>query len=453
MKARIVNNKIIVNAGRFDGSYHNADVNIYEDVITSHSSHNLSHYCSKIFTSGRARRVYTRKEYGVPFLSNSDASSSDPFSSCSYSSKKYGYDKSALLKGGMVLTGRVGAIGQTSFVPKYWEKYNAMGSDNIIRIEVKDDERNGFIYAYLASKIGKLSFLKHSTGGVQPFITDKMVGSLPIPDFPEDFQKEVDDLIQESAKLREEAANEIETAKKKIIGYTRSFEKYQGYSTRKILASTIRTSFNCRFDSTYYINSGIDWMKGLNMQTKRLGDCNIKTWYPGIFKRSYVKKGYPYIKGSSLFLNNPFRSCEHLSKTRTPNVDELRLKEGLMLISCAGICGDVKLITKEYEEKEAIGSPDIIRLVSNDKLFTTEYLFAYLQIPSIKEYLQSLKYGSVIERFDTYNLVNVPIVVPTTELSQRVTEIVRQYMDYTYRAFKTEEKAISMVEERIEKWC
>ena len=147
-----------------------------------------------------------------------------------------------------------------------------------------------------------------------------------------------------------------------------------------------------------------------------------------------------------------FRSCEKLSRSKTPDIDELWLKEGMILISCAGACGQVKLITKEYSDKSAIGSPDIIRLVSSDELFTKEYLFAYLQIPPIYDYMQSLKYGSVIERFDTYNIENIPIVEPTKQLSERVTSIIRHYMDCTYCAFNCEEKAIAMVESEIEKW-
>ena len=166
MRTRVVNIHKITQEKRFDGSFYNAEINIYNDVIGMHSSHNLDYYCHRIYTSGRNKRVYTTKEFGYPFLSNSDVSSSYPFNSCNYSSKKYGYDENAVLKGGLILTGRVGAIGQTAFVPCYWERYKAMGSDNIIRIQVKNKYKNGFIYAYLASKIGNLSFLKHSTGGV-----------------------------------------------------------------------------------------------------------------------------------------------------------------------------------------------------------------------------------------------------------------------------------------------
>lgn len=452
MKYRQLNSKEILKSKRFDGSYHNADINIYNSVITSHSSHTLSYYCSEIFTSGRNKRVYTKAEFGDPFLSNSDASSSDPFNTCKYSSKKYGYDESALLKGGMILTGRVGAIGQTVFVPKYWEKYRAQGSDNIIRIVVKPQFKNGFIYAYLASKIGNLSFWKHATGGVQPFITDKMVGQLPIPDFSESFQIEVDGLIQEAARLREEAICALEKAKDKVSKYCNNeFDNLECTQTNIVSVSSIVKSFKTRLDPPVYINKGVAWSKR-QKHTKRLGDFNIKTWYPGIFKRAYVKNGLPYIKGSSVFNVNPFISCDHLSKARTPQLEELWLKEGMLLISCAGACGLVKMITKEYEDKGAIGSPDIIRLISNDELCTTEYLYVYLQLQHVYDYMQSLKYGSVIERFDIGNVKNIPIVIPSKELSEDITAIVRQYMDCTYRAFNAEEKAIRIVEQEIEKW-
>ena len=92
MRCRVVNSKDIYREGRIDGSYHNAEINVYDSVITAHSSHPLNYYCSEIFTSGRNKRVYTIPSFGLPFLSNSDAASQNPFSSCKYSSIKYVYD-------------------------------------------------------------------------------------------------------------------------------------------------------------------------------------------------------------------------------------------------------------------------------------------------------------------------------------------------------------------------
>ena len=453
MKYRIVHSQDVFDVMRFDGSYHNADANIYDAVIKKHSSHNLSYYCSEIFASGRNKRVYTRPEFGYPFLSNSDVVSSNPFMSCKYSSKKYGFDETAVLKAGMIVTGRVGAIGQTAFIPAYLEKAKAMGSDNIIRISVKSSEKNGYIYAYLASKMGNLSFWKHATGGVQPFITDAMVASIPIPSFPEDFQNKINDLVLESARLREEAADVLEKAIALLSGFIGdSFMLTDKKHVGKVSLKSITSTLNLRFDPPVYINKGVSTVQKLSCKTIPLGECNARFWYPGIFKRTYVKDGLPYIKGSSLFEVNPFIRCDFLSRSRTPGLKELWLKEGLILMSCAGICGQVKLITKEYEDKKAIGSPDIIRIQPMDSLYTKEYLFTYLQLPFVYDYMQSLKYGSVIERFDIDTIKTIPVVTPTKELSEEITEIIKRYSDCTYRAFNAEEKAIRMVEQEIEKW-
>ena len=72
MKSRVISFKDVISSLRFDGSFHNAEANVYDKVIRLHSNHTLSYYCKDIFTSGRNKRVYTTKEFGYPFLSNSD---------------------------------------------------------------------------------------------------------------------------------------------------------------------------------------------------------------------------------------------------------------------------------------------------------------------------------------------------------------------------------------------
>lgn len=144
--------------------------------------------------------------------------------------------------------------------------------------------------------------------------------------------------------------------------------------------------------------------------------------------------------------------CEHISRTRTPFVDEMKLKESQILITCAGSVGQIKYITKEYEDKDSIGSQDIIRLESHDDLYTAEYLYTYLQLPLLNDYMQSMKYGSVIERIEPFHVESIPVIIPTKELSETITTIIKGYKDCMYEAFCKEEKAISMVEAEIEKW-
>ena len=87
----------------------------------------------------------------------------------------------------MIVTGRVGAIGQTQFIGEEFENMQVMGSDNVIRIVPKFN--NGYIFAYLSSKIGNSMFWKYATGGVQPFISSIMVGQILVPIFEDIVQR------------------------------------------------------------------------------------------------------------------------------------------------------------------------------------------------------------------------------------------------------------------------
>ena len=430
-----------------DGSYHNADINIYDNTLHNHSSHCLNFYCSNIYTTGRGRRVYTRPERGVPFLSNSDMMAQNPLMSCNYMSRKYGYDESSVLKGGMILTGRVGAIGQTAFVPNYWEKYKMMGSDNIIRIVVKDEFKNGFIYAYLASKYGNLSFWKHATGGVQPFITDKMVANLPIPDFPASFQQEVDDLIQESARLREEAADALQQAIQQV-------EDIIPYPSKKnvgcVSSRTILSSHNRRFEANYYISEGHDIEKYIykNFKWKPLGQVCEDISRPDIFKRYYVQNGIVFLGGADIFLASP-DSKKQLSKTKTTNITSLAIKENTILIPRSGTIGNVAWAHAGHAQK--LVSEDVIRLQPND-ILRGGYIYAFLSSSIGKALIQKHIFGSVIQHIEPPHLKLIPIPIIEDSIIDNIHKLVLEYSKKVGKAIENERKAISMIEQEIESW-
>jgi len=450
MKYRVINSHDVLKVNRFDGSYHNAEVNVYDEIIKSHSDHNLAYYCSTIFTSGRTRRMYTKQEFGYPFLSNADVASQNPLSACNYASKKYSYDETAFLKGGMILTGRVGAIGQTSFVPKFWERYGMMGSDNIIRIVVKPEHKNGFIYAYLASKVGNLSFWKHATGGVQPFITDKMVGNLPIPNFPDSFQKEVDDLIQQSAKLREQSTAKLDEAKRIFeneIGV--STTDYGAYKNEGIAIQSIAGKFK-RMDCQYQISHKSIVKEKYSLTTTKINDIAKDIFTGNRGKRNYVENdGIYFLSSSEMMLANPKRFCKKISR-RTPNLNDLLVMKGNILISRSGTVGNTILVNNNLNGCAI--SEHAMRLVIDEEKIAPEYVFAYFCTKQGKDSLAILPYGSVIVTLGEEFLGDVDLPLLPIKTQNRITALVKEYSKMTDMAIETENKAITMVEEEIEKW-
>lgn len=447
MKYRIVHSQDVFDVMRFDSGYHNADANIYDGVIKKHSSHNLSYYCSEIFTSGRNKRVYTQPEFGYPFLSNSDVVSSNPFMSCKYSSKKYGYNESAVLKSGMIVTGRVGAIGQTAFIPSYFEKAKAMGSDNIIRIVVKPQYKNGYIYAYLASKMGNLSFWKYATGGVQPFITDSMVGMLPIPDLCDNFQNKINDLVLESARLREEATDALNEAHKII---EKTFLSDEKISSPKVKKSTILKSHNTRFEASYYTsrNRAIYDHITSNCEFSTLSELTEDIFRPGIFKREYVKNGVTFLGGADILLSIP-DSEKKLSFKQVDRLPELKVKKGWILVTCGGTIGNCVLIDEQLEK--CVVSQHVMRVVPKESTLIG-YLYAILSSKVGHELITMFTAGSVIPQIESHHLGLVPIPILEQSIMEYIDSLIETYTSKNELSKKKECMAISLVEQEIEKW-
>lgn len=412
----------------------------------------ISEIVTGVFRPGIFKRIFVDSlDYGLPYLTAQAMMTEFPLSSSKILSKKLTNNlESMILDHKSILVSCAGTIGNIRLIDK--NMADTVGSQDIIRVIPKQDF--GFVYAYLTSKPVYSYLQSQLYGSVVPRIEPDIVSNIPLIAFRKETHDEIDSLVKQSLVLREEASDALEEAKLKLSNFIAIHFEKNNFKTGVVSSKSIWNSLQHRLDPPALMNDGVIAMRDVTMRLpySTIGEINAVVRRPGIFKRNYVANGIPYIKGSEIFLNNPFRRCEHLSCTRTPFIDEMTLYEGLILITCAGSVGNIKMITKEYEDKKAIGSQDIIRLISTDNLYTREYLYTYLQMPFVYDYIQSMKYGSVIERIEPFHIESIPVVTPTRELSDEITSTINRYMNCSYRAFCAEEKAVQLIEQEIEKW-
>ena len=409
---------------------------------------------SDVFFGNIFSRIWVKDaEHGVPYLAASDTVLTDLDTGSFIARKQADLLHYLRLKKDWILITCSGTIGNVTYTHTGFEKYIA--THDLIRIVPNDNKiLRGVLYAFLTSKYGYVQLTQSKYGGVVKHISDKYVESIDIPLFPNSLQKEVNDLIQEVAELRARAAFLKDSAIKLLSQNIPCRVLKRTMKVKTIKAQEAINSLTLRLDPPALMNEGVDVMAEVfaNYQCKTIKEIGTNVYRPGIFKRIYVEKGIPYLTGSEIFKSNPFRSCQMLSNSRTPFIEEMKMREGQLLITCAGSVGNVKYITKEYEDKKSIGSQDIIRVESSDKLYTAEYLYTYLHLPFVYDYIQSMKYGSVIERIEPLHIESIPVVTPSESLSNDITKIIKQYADCMYRAFCMEEKAVQKVEKEIESW-
>lgn len=452
-----------VNSRSFLEGDHRIDPDLYlsDGAKIRREIHNLPYELSTVGENAEnvfygnifSRMFVSKPSHGVEYLAASDTVLSDLHTG-RYISKIQAKGLSYLiLKKGWILVTCSGTLGNVTYTTK--EFAGKLATHDLIRIIPNNKKVNaGTLYAFLSSKYGYYQITQSQFGGVVKHINESQMSSVLVPVFSESFQAEVDDLIQESARLREEANDKLEKAQNKLSAFINVKFNKVNFKTSCVNFNEVMSSLRHRIDPPALMSDGVYSMKEVNSKftCKKICELKTKVFRPGIFKRIYVEEGIPYIKGSEIFLTDPFRRCVHLSKSRTPFVDEMTLHEGQILITCAGSVGDIKIITKDYEDNKAIGSQDIIRLESTDPLYTKEYLFTYLRQPFVYDYIQSMKYGSVIERIEPFHVESIPVVEPTEELSKEITSLIDEYMDCTYHAYTAENKAIKKVEDEIEKW-
>lgn len=466
MKCRIVSNKELFETNRFDGSFHNAEMNVYDTVIKKHSSHALKYFCDDIFTSGRNKRVYTLEEYGYPFLSNSDVSTYNPFMACKYSSKKIGNDEKAFLKEGMIVTGRVGAIGQTSYVPYFWEKEKAQGSDNIIRISVKQEYKRGFIYAYLSSKMGNMALWKLATGGVQPFITDIMVGGIAIPDFPDVLSAKINSLIIESSQLRGSAFEKLKISQKELQQCANLPELEPEYYDFYGLPSdgrSVSTFVRRKSDLSLSINA-FNYSERIRILEDKIREC-CKTvplheviedghfFSTGSFPRVEVSKdfGIMLINQSDIF--DSIIKGKYISK-RGVKTDNL-VDYGEVLIAGVGTLGENEIFCRTIFANEDLQgqlvSGEFIRMKANETV-PAGYLYSWLSSGYGFRLIRSTQTGTKQCRPIQKMLLNKPIPIIDKTSMEKIDLMVRDAHTLLYQSNQKERQAIQMVEEEIEKW-
>lgn len=449
MKTALVNIKDVKSARlRTDASYHLSEGQaVQRDIASSpYPLMKVRDVANDIFIGNRAKRVYVSSaDHGIPFLSSSDILKGD-LEHVKLASKKYTSEiEKMLLHKGWTLISRSGTIGNCAFAnAKHAQK---LASEDVIRLVPNNILRGGLVYAYLASKYGHSLLTQGTFGAVIQHIEPDFVGSLLIPHFPETFQKEVDDLMQEATQLREEAMDALEEAQKLIDD---KFAHYRVQKGNSISVKTIINSHNTRFEGQYYISSNrsvYDYIT-THCEYKLLKELSERIFRPGIFKREYVEKGVTFLGGADIMMAIP-NSNKKLSFRQVENMPELLVQRGWILVTCGGTIGNTVCIDNQLA-KCAI-SQHVMRVVPK-KGTLKGYLYAFLSSNTGHDLINLYTSGSVIPQIEAHHLERVPVPILEKEIMVHINSLVNTYISNLETSKVDETKAISMVEQEIESW-
>ena len=451
---------------RFDASYHMSEGLVVRRLIerSPYKLLTIKDVSEEVFYGLRAKRIYvSQKEYGIPFLSSSDILRAD-LNKIKLASKRLtpGVEQMSLKKG-WTLISRSGTIGNCAFAnAKHAQK---LASEHVIRVVPNNILREGLVFAYLASKYGYSLLTQGTFGGVIQHIEPAFVESLPIPSFPSNFQLEIDNHIQESARLRAEAIDELETAdnllkEKAGLGeLTSGYYDYYGHrSNKREVSCYVRNIREVGSTSINAFNHSerIRRMKStFQCRTKPLkaflngGD----TFSTGSFPRIEVKDGH------GIMLINQKDIFDNIIKGKYISIRGVKsnnlVEYGEVLIAGVGTLGENETFCRTvFANEDLTGqliSGEFIRMKTTGEI-PSGYLYAWLSSDFGFRLLRNLQAGTKLCRPIPKLLLELPIPIIDKEDMVKIDSLVREAHTKRHQANQMELKAIRMVEEEIEKW-
>lgn len=171
--------------GRIDANFHNP---YFSNIVAGFNDSTLDVFplsekkiSKEVTLPGRFKRVYVAEGQGSVFLGGKQIGQIDPFNKKYLSNGVHGgrINKELSLSENMILITRSGTIGKVAFVPRHWESW--IVNEHIIRVVPATTEIAGYLYIYLASKIGRELIMKNIFGSVVDEIDVDAISNLPVP--------------------------------------------------------------------------------------------------------------------------------------------------------------------------------------------------------------------------------------------------------------------------------
>jgi len=445
---------------RIEGSYFNIEGKKARQAIRNCGFDVLSvvgynGFANKAYHRPRFKRIFVKK--GIPIYMSFQCLELFP-KPLKYVSKLTRTNLDLLyLKKDQILLTCSGTIGHVSYVGKTLA--DKLFSHDLIRIEVQNRSDRGFLYAFLRSKPGFFAVTTNIYGSVVTHIEPEHLEHVPVPNPPEKIKESIAEKVLKAVDLRDEA-NEL-LQKAEDIFYVRLNLKRLSELKPKYLNKAKSKVFNIklsgldkRIDGSFHNPVAFEIIKQLKKAEVELTTCgdpkvSKNIFLPGRFKRYYVDENYgiPFLSGRNIFQIYPITEAYLSKQKHAKQLDQLMVREGIILITRSGTIGKVQLAPKYFDSFSA--TEDIIRMIPSSPEIAG-FIFCFLNSDYGSQLLKKICFGSVILHLDEKRIADAPFPLPKdNKITKEINDIVLEANERRNEAWNLEKEAVVEVETLI----
>lgn len=424
----------------------------------------ISDITNNVFRPGIFKRVFVASlEHGSPYITAQAMMSQDPLASSKILSNKLTENIDFMrLPLHSILVSCAGTVGNVRLIDNTIA--GVVGSQDIIRVIPKENNF-GFVYAYLSTSLVYQYLQSCIYGSVVPRIEPDVVANIPLVAVSEDIKNSSNELISDSIRLREESTEELTKARKllKFKANLRDLqaEDYDYYGpsapNRKVSCFKInKRKINSTTINAFNLSERIRKTKSLiSCPTKPLKDIlsNGETFSTGAFPRVDVGKDHGVMLINQKDIFDSIIKGKYISK-RGVKLDNL-VEYGEVIIAGVGTLGESETFCRAlFANEDLVGqlvSGEFIRMKTNNEV-PSGYLFAWLSTDYGFRFLRNIQAGTKLCRPIPRLVREIPVPILDKDIMSEIDSKVRDAYTKRHKANVYELKAISMVENEIEKW-
>jgi hypothetical protein len=355
---------------------------------------------------------------------------------------------------GWLLMSISGEVGRVTTV--YDEHLGKVITHDLLRIEPKDSDNLGWLYAYMRTPTFFSIARSSQYGHMIKHLEVEHVASMPVLMPNEDLRRSIGSDAVRAIELRRAARRTQAEAGSLYAGLMNV-----GAPTEPVVHGVVRASrfFNGRrrFDGEYHrpdVNElDVAIRSSATHGVSLLHEVTKSVSLGGRFKRFFSESGggTPYRSASELFdVNAPVTKRIYSALLDTP--DAYMLHPGWILMACSGqtygLLGRTLVTTEAHEG--IFGSHDLIRIVPDEAKIRTGYLQTALNHQQLgRPLIVRNAYGTSIPHLDPVDVREHPIPRFATEIEGRIADLAEEAIEFSRQADELETLATTRAEEVV----
>jgi hypothetical protein len=419
------------------------------------AAHKTMSKLAKVWQPYRLKGIQVSPEFGTPFLAATQVFDLRPIPRKWLALDQTHNYAELLVSNGMILVTRSGSVGRATLAHKPHE--NVLISDDLLRVEPRQIDCKGWLYAFLRSRQARAMMSAAQYGHIIKHLEVSHLNALPVPIVRNGLLAEFNEKFQHILDNRNRAYSLLVKAEQRFEKHIGPLKASNFGESGFSVSTSALFSTRRRLEGSFH-NPLVDTIRNHFIQqgktTTRLINAGFDIWLPTRFKRVPASEGVEFLDSSDLFEINP-DITKRIADGNFGDRNNGRVKAGWLMLARSGqvygLNGSLTIATEAHEGK--VISDHVIRIAPTERQsIRTGYIYVALSHPTLgRPLIKSLAYGSSIPEIEPADVEKVEVVRIGTRAEETIADLAEEGSSLLAKADIMENEIAARAEKVIDR--